>query len=127
MYVLPNLVFVWPSNWGSGSLTDITAVRPSLISSPVKFPSFSFINLLRLAYSFTVLVKADLKPAKWVPPSCVSILFANEYIFSVYPSVYCIAISTIESPIFLSIWTISSCIGVFVLFKYFTNSTNPPS
>ena len=39
---LPSLVFVWPSNWGSRSLTEITAVRPSRTSSPERLSSFSF-------------------------------------------------------------------------------------
>ena len=43
--LLPNFVFVCPSNCGSFTLTEITAVIPSLISSPCKFPSFSFIKL----------------------------------------------------------------------------------
>ena len=38
---LPSLVFVWPSNCGSWSLTEMTAVRPSRMSSPVRFSSFS--------------------------------------------------------------------------------------
>ena len=33
--VFPSLVFVWPSNWGSFTLTEITPVIPSLMSSPV--------------------------------------------------------------------------------------------
>ena len=31
---LPSLVLVWPSNWGSATLMAMTAVRPSLKSSP---------------------------------------------------------------------------------------------
>jgi len=38
---LPSLVLVWPSNCGSASLTEITAVSPSRTSSPVRFSSFS--------------------------------------------------------------------------------------
>ena len=38
---LPSLVFVWPSNCGSVSLAEITAVRPSRTSSPERFSSFS--------------------------------------------------------------------------------------
>ncbi len=34
---LPSFVFVWPSNWGSPSLTEITAVSPSRTSSPERF------------------------------------------------------------------------------------------
>ena len=39
--VLPSLVFVWPSNCGSPSLIEMTAVRPSRTSSPVRLSSFS--------------------------------------------------------------------------------------
>ena len=36
---LPSFVLVWPSNCGSRSLTEITAVRPSRTSSPARFSS----------------------------------------------------------------------------------------
>ena len=39
--VFPSLVFVCPSNCGSLSFTEMTAARPSRISSPVRFSSFS--------------------------------------------------------------------------------------
>ena len=38
---LPSLVFVWPSNCGSASLAEMTAVRPSRTSSPARLSSFS--------------------------------------------------------------------------------------
>ena len=38
---LPSLVLVWPSNWGSPILTEMIAVRPSRMSSPCRFGSFS--------------------------------------------------------------------------------------
>ena len=41
MSALPSLAFVCPSNWGSVSLTLMTAVRPSRTSSPERFASFS--------------------------------------------------------------------------------------
>ncbi|EJW98733.1 hypothetical protein EVA_13159 [gut metagenome] len=41
MNELPSLALVWPSNCGSASLTDTTAVRPSRMSSPVRLSSFS--------------------------------------------------------------------------------------
>ena len=41
----PSFAFVCPSNWGFGSFTEITAVSPSLTSSPERFSSFSFIIL----------------------------------------------------------------------------------
>ena len=45
--LFPSFVLVCPSNWGSLTFTEITAVIPSLISSPCKFDSFSF-NILWL-------------------------------------------------------------------------------
>jgi len=33
--LLPSLVLVWPSNWGSCIFTEMTAVRPSRTSSPL--------------------------------------------------------------------------------------------
>ena len=47
--LFPSFCFVWPSNCGSGILMLIIAVRPSLISSPVRFCSLSFNNLFVLA------------------------------------------------------------------------------
>ncbi len=43
---LPSLALVWPSNWGSRSLTDTMAVMPSRMSSPVRFGSFSLSRFL---------------------------------------------------------------------------------
>ncbi|MPN09859.1 hypothetical protein SDC9_157152 [bioreactor metagenome] len=42
--LFPRRVFVCPSNWGSVILTLITAVIPSLTSSPERFLSASFIS-----------------------------------------------------------------------------------
>ena len=39
---LPSLALVWPSNCGSRSRTETMAVRPSRMSSPRRFSSFSF-------------------------------------------------------------------------------------
>ena len=44
---LPSLVLVWPSNCGSESFTEITAVRPSRMSSPVRLSSLG----LRISFS----------------------------------------------------------------------------
>ena len=46
---LPSFVFVCPSNCGSATLTEITAVNPSLKSSPDKFIFPSFIRLFLYA------------------------------------------------------------------------------
>ena len=45
----PSLVLVCPSNCGLGCLTEITAVKPSRTSSPVRLSSFSFKSLFFLA------------------------------------------------------------------------------
>lgn len=47
--VLPSLVFVWPSNCGSPSLTEMIAVRPSRMSSPARLSSFSRSSFLSRA------------------------------------------------------------------------------
>ena len=74
--VLPSLVLVWPSNCGSPSLTEMTAVRPSRMSSPVRFSSFSLRRFCLRAKSLTSLVSAARKPSSWVPPSWVLMVLA---------------------------------------------------
>ena len=64
-----NLSFVCDENLGSGNLIDKTHVNPSLISSPEIVNLFFFNKLCSFAYLFITLVKALLKPNKWVPPS----------------------------------------------------------
>ena len=61
--VLPNFVLVCPSNSGSGTLTDKTTVKPSLIFSPAKFFSISFLFPLFLARLLKVLVKTVFNPS----------------------------------------------------------------
>ena len=68
-----SLSFVCEENLGSGILIDKTTVNPSLISSPVN--DSLFFLLYSLEYLFITLVKALLKPSKWVPPSFWWILF----------------------------------------------------
>ena len=79
---LPSLVFVWPSNCGSASLAEMTAVRPSRTSSPERFSSFSLSSPFSRAYLFSVRVSAERKPERCEPPSCVLMLLANEKIDS---------------------------------------------
>ena len=74
---LPSFVFVWPSNCGSWSLTEITAASPSRTSSPSRLSSFSFSRPLSRAYLFSVDVSAERKPERWEPPSWVLMLLAN--------------------------------------------------
>ncbi len=79
---LPSLALVWPSNWGSVSLTLMTAVNPSRTSSPERLASESLSTLARLAQSLSELVRAARKPVTWVPPSTVLMLLAKEKTFS---------------------------------------------
>ena len=94
--VLPSLVLVCPSNSGSGTLTEITAVKPSRIFSPVRFLSAS-LSLLRLrAKLFIVRVRTVFKPSRWVPPSTVRILLAKPSRLSLKASIHhCKATSTV--------------------------------
>ena len=77
MSALPSLAFVWPSNCGSVSFTLMTAVRPSRTSSPERLASFSLSVPDLRAQVLSELVSAARKPATWVPPSTVWMLFAN--------------------------------------------------
>ncbi len=45
MLTLPSLALVCPSNCGSRRRTEMMAVRPSRMSSPLRFSSFSFSRL----------------------------------------------------------------------------------
>ena len=103
---LPSLVFVCPSNCGSGILIETTAARPSRTSSPESVISSFLKNPLFLQYWFMALVSADLNPLKCDPPSIVFMLLANEKRFSPYPSLYCRA---------TYVWTLS-----FSPLKYMT-------
>ena len=76
--VLPSLVLVCPSNWGSASLMEMIAVRPSRTSSPVRLSSFSLSSFWSRAYLLMTDVSAVRNPSSWVPPSAVLITFANE-------------------------------------------------
>src|SRR6478752_10514356 len=124
--VLPSLVLVWPSNWGSLTLTEMTAARPSRMSSPVRLASFSFSSFLSLAYLFTTDVSALRKPSSWVPPSWVLIVLANVCTDSEYPPFHCIAIST-SCPVPLPSKSMMLCwIGLLVRLMCLTKSTRPP-
>ncbi len=75
--VLPSLVLVWPSNCGCATFTEMTAARPSRMSSPVRLGSFSLSSFLSLAYLLTTVVSAARKPSSWVPPSWVLMVLAK--------------------------------------------------
>ena len=79
---LPSLVLVWPSNCGSRSLTEITAVSPSRTSSPERLSSFSLSRPWSRAYLLSVRVSAERKPLRCEPPSRVLMLLAKEWIDS---------------------------------------------
>jgi hypothetical protein len=67
--ILPSLPLVWPSNWGSGILTLMTAVHPSRTSSP-HVGSSSLRYLFLWAYSSEHASEPS-KPVRFVPPSMV--------------------------------------------------------
>ena len=71
---LPSLVFVCPSNIGSGCFTATIAVRPDLVSAPVKLSSFSLRMPSSLAYELIIVVKRFLNPVICMPPSTLYIL-----------------------------------------------------
>ncbi len=82
--LLPSFVLVCPSNCGSGTFTLITAVNPSLKSSPVSWILSSFTRLFFDAKVFSERVSAVRNPTRCVPPSCVLILLTYEKTFSEY-------------------------------------------
>gem|GEM_PF-5125277 len=81
--LLPSLVLVWPSNWGWGSLTLITAIRPSRTSSPWRWPFLRlFGRSLAPMYWLMARVSPALKPERCEPPSRVLMLLAKVKICS---------------------------------------------
>ena len=95
MSALPSFAFVWPSNCGSVSLTLMTAVRPSRTSSPERL-AFLLAERAGLARPRVQRGRsAARKPATWVPPSTVWMLFANGRTVSAKPSLYWSATSTL--------------------------------
>ena len=59
-----NLSLVCDENFGSGILIERTAVRPSLISSPLIVTLFLLVKFFSDAYLLIILVNALLKPSK---------------------------------------------------------------
>ena len=78
--LLTSLSLVWLLNFGSGTLTDSTAVMPSRMSSPTR-SSLSFFPMPS-AYLPTIRVSAWRNPAKCVPPSRWGMLFVKHSIVS---------------------------------------------
>ena len=77
-----SLSLVWEENFGSGTLTDNTAVRPSRASSPVVATLCFLATPSASMYWFRLRVRAERKPARWVPPSRCGILLVKQNIFS---------------------------------------------
>ena len=77
-----SLSLVWLENFGSGTFTDRTAVRPSRASSPVKLIFSRFAIPLSCAYFCNWRVSAPRKPARWVPPSRCGMLLVKGRTFS---------------------------------------------
>ncbi len=78
-----SLSLVWDENFGSGTLTDSTQVRPSRQSSPV---SADLVLLgaagMSSAYLVTTRVRPARKPARWVPPSRWGMLLVKASVLS---------------------------------------------
>ncbi len=91
--VLPSLVFVWPSNCGSDSFTEMIAVRPSRMSSPETRSSRFLMRPQVSPQRLTVFVSAARKPSSWVPPSWVLMVLANVWTLSLNEVFHCIATS----------------------------------
>ena len=62
--VLPNFVLVCPSNSGSVTLTEITAVKPSRTFSPARLDSPSLIFFSLRAVAFIVRVRTVFRPSR---------------------------------------------------------------
>ena len=84
---VPSTSLVWPSNWGSGSRTAITAVSPSSMSSLVTGSSPFFSSRTARSCSFSVRTRARSKPATWVPPLGVAITFTKDLVTLVVAAV----------------------------------------
>src|SRR6201999_2428729 len=89
-----SLSLVCDENFGSGTFTDNTQVRPSRQSSPVS-ATFSFFWMPESsAYFVTTRVSAARKPAKCVPPSRCGMLLVKHNMLSWKLSFHVIAHST---------------------------------
>ena len=74
---VPSTSLVWPSNWGSASRTVTTEVIPSSTSSlTTSSPAFS--SRVPSSAELNALVRARSKPATWVPPLGVAMMFTYE-------------------------------------------------
>ncbi len=123
--LFPSLVLVCPSNCGSITLTEMTAVRPSRKSS-LLMSTFTFSSiLLSSAYFLSVDVSPRRNPVRCVPPSMVLMLLTNEYTFSLYVLLYVSATSTGMPWRSVLRCMTSSIRGSLLASMYFTNSLRP--
>ncbi len=130
--VLPSLVLVWPSNCGSPSLSEMIAVRPSRMSSPVIRSSCFFINPQSKPALFISEVSAERKPSSWVPPSWVLMVLAKVCTDSAYEVFHCIATSRLmwfstDSGVSASNEITEGFATVLVRLRCSTKSTRPRS
>ncbi len=72
----------WFENFGSGTLTEMTAHRPSRRSSPESPALRSLRSFDSVPYALTVRVRAWRKPVRWAPPSLFLIVFVKQVICS---------------------------------------------
>ena len=121
-----NFSLVCEENFGSGTLTETTAVNPSRMSSPERSTLCFFKSSCSAKYWFNVRVKAARKPVKWVPPSFWGILLVKQKTCSAKVCVHCKAHSSIIPLRFPSIWQIVGCKGSRCWFKYSTKALTPP-
>lgn len=114
---VPRTSLVWPSNWGSARRTVTTAVSPSRASSLTMSSSATRSSFLARSTSFIVLVTAVSKPATWVPPLGVAMMFTNDFRVVSYPVPQRIATSTSSSRVTWVgvIWPCSSRTGTVSL------------
>ena len=130
--------FVCEENFGSRTLTETTAVRPSRQSSPERPVSFNaLVSPPWSAYFWSARVRAVLKPSRCVPPSLLLIVLVKVKIVSAYPSFHWSATSTrslsvsrLGSPVEpLMSWKkmTLSWMGCLVLFRCSTKERIPPS
>ena len=125
--LLPSRCFVCPSNWGSGIMMLITAVRPSRTSSPVKLASLSLSVPCLRAYSLSVRVRAVRNPVRCVPPLMLRMVLANVSTCSATVSQYCREMSILVVSTSPLMPMGSGCSGVRRRASSLTNDCVPPS
>ena len=73
-----SLSFVWPTNWGCSTKTDIEQDKISSTSSLLI--AKNFLSPISSTYDLNPLAIAFRKPVWWVPPSLVGIVLQNDLI-----------------------------------------------